>query len=162
MSKIINENLNEWVDIKCAMFAASIKQKQKTIPNKMFNCSREIFFFVFCFVSGNVLAFVKTTIKMIGEEDIFIQFSQNTRNKMVQHAKISRSVVVNSQTVNGFLSCFAAFKSQRCTIHILIDVRIEMAGRFAKSINSSMLLTLALSTYDARCTIITVIKFLIH
>lgn len=29
VSKIINENLNEWVDIKCAMFVASIKQQTK-------------------------------------------------------------------------------------------------------------------------------------
>lgn len=64
-----------------------LMKKNKTIPNKMFNCLREIFV-----LREMVLAFVKTTIKMIGkkdrqEGDNFVQFSENTRIIMVKHAK---------------------------------------------------------------------------
>lgn len=111
VSKIINENSIEWVDIKCAIFAASIKQEERTIPNKMFNCSKKMSFFVFW---EKFSAFVETTIKMFGINGLKgDNFQFNFRNIRAPTKRL------NMQKYHVFLPCLQISSTMMHNVHLV-------------------------------------------
>lgn len=90
VSKIINENSIEWVDIKCAMFAASIKQEKKQFQTKCLIARKKLFSLFF---RETFSAFVETTIKIFGENVPF-QFNFNNIRALTKRINMQKCHVI--------------------------------------------------------------------